>query len=79
MAVIKFCEQNIKLPETNKTIKTLHQKQYDNIEICIVDCFRRCLKCRIKPFCRIQLITIEANNEESLVKKIIQTVQKEKQ
>ena len=79
MKVIKFGEQNIKLSETIKTIKTLQQKRYDNIEICIVDCFRRCLRCRMMPFCRIQLITIEAKDEESLVEKIIQTVQKEKQ
>ncbi|WP_257984389.1 hypothetical protein [Neobacillus cucumis] len=32
------------------------------------------LECREKPFCRIQLTTVEAKDAEGLVNKIIQSI-----
>lgn len=75
MRVAKFCERNIEFTEVGKAIEILQQNYKEDVTISIVDCFRRCLKCRVQPFCRIQLTTIEANDAESLVKQILQTVQ----
>ncbi|MDP4105540.1 MAG: DUF1450 domain-containing protein [Bacillota bacterium] len=77
MRVAKFCERNIQLTETGKAIESLRRKYNEHVEVRVVDCFRRCLKCRVQPFCRIQLTTIEASDGESLVKQILQAVQKE--
>ncbi|WP_442870465.1 DUF1450 domain-containing protein [Aneurinibacillus sp. Ricciae_BoGa-3] len=70
----KFCEQNSKLAETARAIDALRREYHDEVEVCIVDCFRRCLACRTQPFCRIQLTTIEAGNGSTLVEKILQTI-----
>jgi uncharacterized protein YuzB (UPF0349 family) len=77
MKVAKFCERNVEVTGANKVIDILRRDYQDDLAVCVVDCFRRCLECRVKPFCRIQLTTIEDNNEEVLVKKILQTVRKE--
>ncbi len=74
MRVAKFCERNIQFTEADKAIDILRQHYKDDVAISVVDCFRRCLKCRVQPFCRIQLTTIEANDAETLVKQILQTV-----
>jgi uncharacterized protein YuzB (UPF0349 family) len=77
MRVAKFCERNIKFTDAGKAIESLRQNYKDELEIRVVDCFRRCLKCRIQPFCRIQLTTIEANDAETLVKQILGAVPRE--
>jgi uncharacterized protein YuzB (UPF0349 family) len=77
MRVAKFCERNIEVTEAGKVINILGQDYKDEVEVCVVDCFRRCLECRVKPFCRIQLTTIEADGEKTLVKKILQIVRGE--
>jgi uncharacterized protein YuzB (UPF0349 family) len=75
MRVAKFCERNIQFTDADKAIEILRQNHKDAVDVCVTDCFRRCLKCRVQPFCRIQLTTIEANDAEDLVKQILQTVQ----
>ena len=77
MRVAKFCERNIQFTEADKAIDILRQNYKDDVTVGVVDCFRRCLKCRVQPFCRIQLTTIEANDAEALVKQILQTVRRE--
>jgi uncharacterized protein YuzB (UPF0349 family) len=72
--VAKFCEQNSKLTETAEAINTLRRDYHNEVEVCVVDCFSRCLACRTKPFSRIQLTTIEAENSSTLVEKILQTI-----
>ena len=74
MRVAKFCERNIKVTEADKVIELLRLHYHDDVDVRIVDCFRRCLECRVRPFCRIQLTTIEADDAESLINKILQTV-----
>ncbi|MDP4106356.1 MAG: DUF1450 domain-containing protein [Bacillota bacterium] len=75
MRVAKFCERNIQFTDADKAIEILRQNHKDVVDVYVTDCFRRCLRCREKPFSRIQLTTIEANNAEDLVKQILQTVQ----
>lgn len=77
MRVAKFCERNIQFTEAGKAIESLRQNYTEYVEVRVVDCFRRCLRCRVQPFCRIQLTTVEASDGESLVKQILQAVQKE--
>jgi uncharacterized protein YuzB (UPF0349 family) len=77
MRVAKFCVRNIQFTEAGKAIESLRQNYNESIEVRVVDCFRRCLKCRVQPFCRIQLTTVEASDGKSLVKQILQAVQKE--
>lgn len=75
MRVAKFCERNIQFTDADKAIEILRQNHKDVVDVYVTDCYRRCLRCREQPFCRIQLTTIEANNAEDLVKQILQTVQ----
>jgi uncharacterized protein YuzB (UPF0349 family) len=75
--VAKFCETNIKVTEADKAMDILRQHYQADVDVCIVDCFRRCLECRVKPFCRIQLTTVDGSDAESLVKKILLAVKKE--
>ncbi|MFC3884475.1 DUF1450 domain-containing protein [Bacillus songklensis] len=77
--VAKFCERNIKVTPAGEAIDILRRSYQDDVEVRIVDCFRRCLECRVKPFCRIQLTTMEADKPEILVEKILQTVRRETQ
>ncbi|MBP1154277.1 MULTISPECIES: DUF1450 domain-containing protein [unclassified Paenibacillus] len=77
MRVAKFCERNIKSAGTSEAIDILRRDYQGDVSVAVVDCFRRCLQCRVKPFCRIQLTTIEANDAKALVDQIIQTVQRE--
>jgi uncharacterized protein YuzB (UPF0349 family) len=72
--VAKFCEQNSKITGADEAIDILRRYYQDTIEVRVVDCFRRCLECRVKPFCRIQLTTIEANDAKTLVEKILENV-----
>jgi uncharacterized protein YuzB (UPF0349 family) len=74
MRVAKFCERNIKVTDTDKAIELLRLRYHNEVDVSIVDCFRRCLECRVRPFCRIQLTTIEADDAETLINKILQTV-----
>jgi uncharacterized protein YuzB (UPF0349 family) len=77
MRVAKFCERNIEFTDADKAMEILQVNYKEDVEIRVVDCFRRCLRCRVQPFCRIQLTTIEADDAESLVKRILQAVQTE--
>jgi uncharacterized protein YuzB (UPF0349 family) len=77
MRVAKFCERNVQFTDADKAIEILQQHYQDKVEVRVVDCFRRCLRCRVQPFCRIQLTTIEANNADDLVLQIVQAVQGE--
>ncbi|MGF9714269.1 DUF1450 domain-containing protein [Paenibacillus sp. JMULE4] len=77
MRVAKFCERNIKSAGSGEAIDMLQRDYRDEVSVVVVDCFRRCLQCREKPFCRIQLTTIEANDAKALVEKIIQTARRE--
>ncbi|MCM3790533.1 YuzB family protein [Domibacillus indicus] len=74
MRVAKFCKRNIEATEAGKVINILRRDYQGIVEPKTVGCFKRCLECRVTPFCRIQLTTIEAKNVNALVKKIIQTV-----
>ncbi|MEH7073611.1 DUF1450 domain-containing protein [Neobacillus drentensis] len=74
MRVAKFCERNIKVTDADKVIDQLRLHYQKDVDVRIVDCFHRCLECRVRPFCRIQLTTIEADDAESLIEKILQTV-----
>ncbi|NYE04363.1 uncharacterized protein YuzB (UPF0349 family) [Bacillus niacini] len=74
MRVAKFCERNIKVTDADKVIDLLSLHYQNTVDVRIVDCFSRCLECRVRPFCRIQLTTIEADDAESLINKILQTV-----
>ena len=74
MRVAKFCERNIKVTDADKVIELLRLHFQNDVDVRIVDCFSRCLECRVRPFCRIQLTTIEADDAESLINKILQTV-----
>ncbi len=77
MRVAKFCERNIEFTDADQAIKSLRQNYKGDVDVRIVDCFRRCLRCRVKPFCRIQLTTIEAEDAKSLVQQILQAVHRE--
>lgn len=77
MRVAKFCEQNIKTTAAGKALNILSTQHQEVVDTRIVDCFRRCLECRVKPFCRIQLTTVEADDANSLVTKILQTLKLE--
>ncbi|PGT88594.1 hypothetical protein COD11_05715 [Bacillus sp. AFS040349] len=77
MKVAKFCERNIEVTDAGKVKDILRRDYQDEVDVVVVDCFRRCLECRVKPFCRIQLTTIEANDGDILVTKIIQSVRRE--
>lgn len=70
MRVAKFCENNLQSAGTDEVIQILQREHRDEVEVRIVDCFRRCLACRVKPFCRIQLTTIEADDAAALVEQI---------
>lgn len=74
MRVAKFCERNIKVTKANIVLDILQQNYQQDIEICVVDCFRRCLECRVTPFCRVQLTTLQDNDVDTLVKKILENV-----
>lgn len=76
MRAAKFCKQNVKVTEAGKAVEILRRNYEDEVEVYVVDCFRRCLECRVKPFSRIQLTTIEAGDADSLVQKILQTADK---
>ena len=74
MRVAKFCERNVERTESSEAVSILRKKYSDVVQVQVVDCFRRCLECRRKPFCRIQFDTIESSDAESLVEKIIEKV-----
>ncbi|MDQ1002081.1 uncharacterized protein YuzB (UPF0349 family) [Neobacillus niacini] len=74
MRVAKFCERNIKVTDADKVIDLLRLHYQNDVDVRIVDCFSRCLECRVRPFFRIQLTTIEANDARILINKILQTV-----
>ncbi|OMP66254.1 DUF1450 domain-containing protein [Domibacillus epiphyticus] len=74
MRAIKFCKKNLKVTES-QIAKHIFQTNYSNLlNVYETDCFRRCLQCRVKPFCRIQLTTIEADDAKTLVDKVIQKI-----
>lgn len=72
--IVKFCETNVKVTNVAQVINILKNDYRDVLEVRIVDCFKRCLECRKKPFCRIQLHTIESSNSKTLVEQIIQSI-----
>lgn len=76
MRAVKFCENNLRRTESKEAMHILQRDYSDILKVYETDCFRRCLQCRLKPFCRIQLETIEADNAMELVDKVFQAVNK---
>jgi uncharacterized protein YuzB (UPF0349 family) len=76
MRVAKFCKQNVQLGGAREAVDILRRDYHEDVEVLITDCFRRCLECRAKPFCRIQLTTVEAKDAKKLVDEILHTVMK---
>ncbi len=74
MRAAKFCERNLLFTEAKVAVERLERGFPEDVEVKIVDCFRRCLECRVKPFCRIQLTTIEAENADVLVEKVLEYI-----
>ncbi|WP_134701737.1 DUF1450 domain-containing protein [Ammoniphilus sp. YIM 78166] len=74
MRVAKFCERNLLYTEAKEAFLLLEREHSDKVTVRVVDCFRRCLMCRVKPFCRIQLTTIEAENADILVEKVLDSI-----
>lgn len=74
LRVAKFCERNLLLPEAKDAFEQLERDYSKEVTVRIVDCFRRCLECRVKPFCRIQLNTVEAQNADTLVERVVERV-----
>lgn len=74
MRAVKFCKNNLRATESKKAMHILQQDYSHLLNVYETDCFRRCLQCRIKPFCRIQLQTIDADDAESLVQKVIHSL-----
>ncbi|MCP8969989.1 DUF1450 domain-containing protein [Ectobacillus ponti] len=66
--VVQFCHNN----KPGQEAVDLLQREYGGqIEVRVMDCFRRCLECRKRPFCRMQLRTIEAEDTAELIEKIM--------
>ncbi|WP_240675707.1 DUF1450 domain-containing protein [Ammoniphilus sp. CFH 90114] len=70
----KFCERNVHTTEAKEAIDILQEQYASVVEVRVVDCFRRCLQCRVRPFCRIQLETIEAEGANELVEKVLENI-----
>lgn len=68
---VKFCHRNIKRTDSSETLDVLKQEYKDVVSAYVTDCFRRCLRCRVNPFCRIQLETIEGENAHDLLNKVL--------
>lgn len=74
MRVVKFCKRNVSRGLSRRAFEQLRTCHHQEVDVRITDCFRRCLECRVKPFCRIQLVTIEAQDEDALVHKVLQMI-----
>ena len=74
MRVAKFCKRNVDRTEAASVIELLRRDFSGDIDVCIVDCLRRCLQCHVKPFSRIQLTTLEEDDAEILVQSIMDNV-----
>ncbi|EGQ27831.1 hypothetical protein HMPREF9372_0166 [Sporosarcina newyorkensis 2681] len=74
MRAVKFCENNLRRTGSEQAKETLQKEYSELVNVYETGCFRRCLRCRVKPFCQIQLQTIEAENAEALVEKVIRYV-----
>ncbi|MCF8565529.1 YuzB family protein [Alicyclobacillus tolerans] len=79
MRVAKFCKRNVSRGLSRKAVERLKKFHRKEVDVQIVDCFHRCLQCRVKPFCRIQLTTIEAPDSDALVKKVLEAVREDSQ
>jgi uncharacterized protein YuzB (UPF0349 family) len=77
MRSVKFCERNVKVTEAREAVEILRRDYAHEVKVYVVDCFRRCLECRVKPFCRIQLTTVEADDGKKLIEKVLETVRGE--
>lgn len=74
MRAVKFCKNNLRRT-TSTQAKEILQKDFSKlVNVYETGCFKRCLRCRIKPFCQIQLETIEAENAEELVERVVRYV-----
>ncbi|UOF92016.1 DUF1450 domain-containing protein [Fodinisporobacter ferrooxydans] len=71
-----FCKRNVEVGGARTVVDLLEREHKDEIEVRIVDCFKRCLACSRTPFCRMQLTTLEAGDGNALIEKIIQTARK---
>jgi uncharacterized protein YuzB (UPF0349 family) len=71
MRVAKFCKRNLERTAAAEVVNLLRREHSAQVEVCIVDCFTRCLQCHVKPFCRIQLTTLEADSGPMLVQRIM--------
>ncbi|MFB5188739.1 DUF1450 domain-containing protein [Alicyclobacillus fastidiosus] len=74
MRVAKFCKRNVSRGLSREAVRRLKKAHRKEVDVQIVDCCRRCLACRVQPFCRIQLTTIEAPDSDTLVQRILQAV-----
>ncbi|GMA65158.1 DUF1450 domain-containing protein [Alicyclobacillus fastidiosus] len=76
MRVAKFCRRNVSRGLSREAVRRLKKIHRKEVGVQIVDCCRRCLACRVQPFCRIQLTTIEAPDSDTLVQRILEAVRK---
>jgi uncharacterized protein YuzB (UPF0349 family) len=74
MRVAKFCRRNVERTEAANVVEILRKDFSSEVEVCVVDCFRRCLQCHVKPFSRIQLTTLEDDDAQALVNRIMDKV-----
>lgn len=74
MRVAKFCKRNVERTEATNVVGILRRDFSSEVEVCVVDCFRRCLQCHVKPFSRIQLTTLEEDDAQTLVESIMNMV-----
>ncbi|NHN30538.1 DUF1450 domain-containing protein [Paenibacillus agricola] len=72
--VAKFCKRNVERTEAASVVDLLRKDFAEEVDVSIVDCFRRCLQCHVLPFCRIQLTTIEDGDAQVLAKRIMDQV-----
>jgi len=74
MRAVKFCTKNLRLEESKTAFQTLQTDYAEIVTVHETDCFRRCLQCKVKPYCRVQLDTIEAVNADLLVEKVLEYI-----
>lgn len=74
MKAAMFCVRNVGDTSASEALDILIRDHGNEVKVRILDCLRRCLECRVKPFCKIQLTIIEANDAETLVENTLRTV-----
>lgn len=73
-AMASFCIQNVKVGGAKEVVDILERDYKDRVEVRVLDCFKRCLECKKQPFCKMKLETIQADDAQGLVEKIISKV-----